>query len=147
MKDAGDHEEENGTSLCRLPEVSLVLQSEHAIMLIRNLTLAAVLAEPVSEARTFGSRLRGWAWTDPPGPGAGLYLTPCAWVHTFGMRFGVDAVHVDRSGRVLSVRSLTPGRLGPRVAGAAGVLELPAGACSGRCRVGDRLAQEGGSGW
>lgn len=124
-----------------------MLQSANAIMLIRNLTLAAILADTVSEARTFGSRLRGWAWAAPPGPGAGLYLTPCAWVHTFGMRFGVDAVYVDRAGTVQAVCSLPPGRLGPWVAGAAGVLELPAGACSGRCRVGDRLAQEGGSGW
>lgn len=147
MKAGSDHEEENGTSLCRLPDVSLMLQSGYTTMLIRNLTRAVVVAEPVVEARTFGSRLRGWAWSGPPDPGAGLYLTPCTWVHTFGMRFGVDAVYVDRSGTVLSVRTLPPGRVGPWMSGAAGVLELRAGACAGRCREGDRLVQEGGSGW
>jgi uncharacterized protein len=116
-------------------------------MRIRNLTRGKLLAGPVTEARTFGARLRGWAGSSRPGPGTGLYLTPCAWVHTFGMRFSVDAVYVDRSGTVLAVQALRPGRLGPWRPGAAGVLEMPAGEGAGACRAGDRLAQEGGQGW
>lgn len=57
-------------------------------------------------------------------------------VHTFGMRFPIDAVVLDAELRVLAVRRLRPGRaLLPR-RGARHVLETPAGA---GLRPGDRL--------
>ncbi|HZP91227.1 MAG TPA: DUF192 domain-containing protein [Actinomycetota bacterium] len=58
-------------------------------------------------------------------------------VHTFGMRFPIDAVVLDAELRVLAVRRLRPNRLlRPRPRGRH-VLETPAG--SG-LRPGDRLA-------
>jgi uncharacterized membrane protein (UPF0127 family) len=33
-----------------------------------------------------------------------LWLEPCNAVHTFGMRFPIDVVFIDRRGRVISVR-------------------------------------------
>ena len=32
-----------------------------------------------------------------------LWLEPCNAVHTFGMRFAIDVVWIDRRGRVLSI--------------------------------------------
>lgn len=40
-----------------------------------------------------------------------LLLTPCRSVHTFGMRFTIDVAICDRSGRVLAVHQLPPGRV------------------------------------
>lgn len=56
-----------------------------------------------------------------------LWITRCSSVHCVGMRYTIDVVHVTRTGRVLSVRSMPPGRVGlPRLRAAA-VVELPAG--------------------
>ena len=59
--------------------------------------------------------------------GGGLWIVPCEAVHTFGMRFPIDLVYLDRHMRVKKVRS----DVGPwRMSGcltAHSVLELPAG--------------------
>jgi len=117
-------------------------------MYIRNGTRGNQLAESVQLANTFMSRLRGWLGETQTAPGQGLYLTPCFWVHTFGMRMSVDAVYINRAGIVMAVRTLSPNRLGPWVPGAAGVLELAAGMCERLgCQAGDHLEQDGGQGW
>ncbi len=72
--------------------------------------------------------------------GEGLLLKPAPSVHTFFMRFPIDAVFLDRDGSVLKVRS----HLRPwRVAGARGAhatLELAAGEAIRRgIDQGDRL--------
>jgi uncharacterized membrane protein (UPF0127 family) len=118
------------------------------MMRIHNLTRHRLLAAHAAEARTFLARLRGWTRRRTPQDGEGLYLTPCGCVHSFGMGFALDAVYVDPGGRVLAVRTLAPGRIGPWLRRAAGVLELPAGTCARTgCAVGDLLVQEGGRGW
>ena len=86
------------------------------------------------------SRLRGLLGRRELEPGAGLLLKPCNSVHTFFMRFPIDAVFLDGERRVLRVRE----RLRPwRIAGARGahaVLELPAGEAERRGVVaGERL--------
>jgi uncharacterized membrane protein (UPF0127 family) len=60
-------------------------------------------------------------------------------VHTWFMRFAIDAVFCDRDGVVLHVaRGLRPWRIAAR-RGARSVLELPEGAAAD-VRPGDRLA-------
>ena len=60
--------------------------------------------------------------------GGGLLLTPCGSIHTFGMRYAIDAVYLDRNGRVLRVDEALPkGRAWPGQKGAKRVLELPSG--------------------
>ncbi|MEA5048981.1 MAG: DUF192 domain-containing protein [Eubacteriales bacterium] len=60
--------------------------------------------------------------------GGGLLLSPCGCIHTFGMRYAIDAVYLDRSGRVLRVDEALPkGRAWPGQKGAKRVLELPSG--------------------
>jgi hypothetical protein len=69
----------------------------------------------------------------PPleGPGLGLegalWLEPCRQVHTYRMRFAIDVAHLDRRGRVLAVRSMPPGRMGPLLLRTRSILEAEAG--------------------
>jgi uncharacterized membrane protein (UPF0127 family) len=75
----------------------------------------------------------------------GLWLEPCNAVHALGMRMAIDAVYLDREGRVLRVVApLRPWRLGPLVPRARAVLELAEGAAAAAgVRPGDRLVREG----
>ncbi|MCS6850477.1 MAG: DUF192 domain-containing protein, partial [Gemmataceae bacterium] len=74
----------------------------------------AVIAEQVAIADGFWSRLLGWQFRSAPPAGHGLLLVPCASVHTFGLRFPIDAVALDRTGRVLAVhRAVPPGSILP----------------------------------
>jgi len=73
------------------------------------------------------SRMRGLLGRRELARGSGLLLEPCGSIHTFFMRFPIDAVYLDDEWRVLRVRA----GIGPwRVDGARGaraVLELAAG--------------------
>src|SRR5512135_3243208 len=109
-------------------------------MRVYNLTRNVLLAESVSEAKTFGARLLGWLNRDRPAPGEGIYLTPCVWVHTLGLSFALDVIYLDPQGTVLARHTLEPGRVGPRIPKAQGVLELPAGQVPKEaCQPGDHL--------
>ena len=59
--------------------------------------------------------------------GEGLWIVPCEAVHTFGMRFAIDLIYLDRRKRVVKIRH----RVGPsRISGslrAHSILELPPG--------------------
>ena len=71
----------------------------------------------------------------------GLWISPCASIHTFGMRFRIDVVMLDPTGRIVSLGAdLSPWRLGPRGAQGGAALELAAGAIEQlQFLVGDRL--------
>lgn len=73
--------------------------------------------------------------------GGGLLLTPCNCIHTFGMRYPIDAVYLDPAGLVLRVdHALPAGKACPVQRGAKRVLELPAGTAGERnIRVNDVL--------
>lgn len=84
---------------------------------------ARVRVELATTART---RRRGLLGRD--GLDGALWLEPCKQVHTLRMRFTLDVAYVDREGRVLVVRRLPPGRLGPLRPRAQAVVEATAGA-------------------
>ena len=81
----------------------------------------------VPVATGFRSRLLGLARLSRAQAGTGLLIPRCAGVHTFGMRFDLDLVFLDRHGRPLSVRHGVPRRRFAYQRGAAAVLEIPAG--------------------
>lgn len=60
------------------------------------------------------------------GQGRGMLLK-ARQVHTFGMSFDMDAIYLASDGRVLRVRTLRPGRMGPLIWSARWVLEMQAG--------------------
>ena len=76
-------------------------------------------------AVTLLSRLLGLALLDPGRAGQGLLIPRCRSVHTFGMRFAIDVVFLDRARRpIASRRGVRANRIvrDPR---AVAVLELP----------------------
>jgi uncharacterized membrane protein (UPF0127 family) len=79
------------------------------------------------------SRLLGLAFRRPP-PDTALLLPRCRSVHTFGMRFPIDLVWLDRAGRVVAVdEGVRPCRVRVR-SDAFAVVEVAAGD-SGRIRA------------
>jgi uncharacterized membrane protein (UPF0127 family) len=80
----------------------------------------------VHVARSPRARLLGLALLARMPADAGLLIPRCHSVHTFGMRFALDLVFLDRHGEVMLVAcAVGPGRV-VSCRGAAGVLELPA---------------------
>ena len=62
------------------------------------------------------------------GPSEGLLLERCRSVHTFGMRFAIDAVLLDRERRVVGVVRMAPRRILRPRRHVRHVLEVAAGA-------------------
>jgi hypothetical protein len=91
----------------------------------RRLERTQLLGLDVPVATSFPSRFLGLSLLSRERAGAGLLIPRCRSVHTFGMRFPLDLLFLDRELRVLEVRrAVSPGRV-VRCAGAAAVLELP----------------------
>jgi uncharacterized protein len=86
------------------------------------------------------SRMKGLLGRSELRPGEGLLLRPASAIHTFFMRFPIDAVFLDRDWRVVGIAGdLAPWRTAGRK-GAKAVLELPAGESARRgLRPGDLL--------
>ena len=60
-------------------------------------------------------------------PGEGLWITPCEGVHTFGMKFAIDVIFLNKKKKVLKIRpNMVKRRLALSLL-AHSVLELPAG--------------------
>jgi uncharacterized protein len=73
------------------------------------------------------SRMKGLLGRSELRPGEGLLLRPASAIHTFFMRFPIDAVFLDRDWRVVAIAGdVAPWRTAGRK-GAKAVLELPAG--------------------
>jgi uncharacterized membrane protein (UPF0127 family) len=85
--------------------------------------------------------MRGLLGRDRLEPGEGLLLRPASSIHTFFMRFPIDAVWLDRDLRVVGVtHGVEPWRTAAQ-RGAKAVLELPAGeAGSLNLNPGEQLA-------
>lgn len=110
-------------------------------MTVRNLDRGAVLATRLVRAETVLARMRGLLGRDRLDAGEALWIAPCSSIHTFWMRFAIDALFLDRDGRVVRrYDGLRPGRATRIVRGARGVLELESGtlAATGTL-VGDRI--------
>jgi uncharacterized protein len=86
------------------------------------------------------SRMKGLLGRSELRPGEGILLRPASAIHTFFMRFPIDAVFLDRDWRVLAIAGdVAPWRTAGRK-GAKAVLELPAGESARRgLRPGDLL--------
>jgi uncharacterized protein len=92
-----------------------------------NLTRQTVLAHCVEVADHGATRRKGLLGRDGLSAGEGLWIVPCESVHTFGMRFPIDLVYLDRNKKVRKVRSgVPPWRLSACLS-AHSVLELASG--------------------
>jgi uncharacterized membrane protein (UPF0127 family) len=100
-----------------------------------------ILADQVRSAETFWRRLKGLLFTESLPEGCCLYLRPCRSVHTFGMRYDIDVLHVDGWLRVTGMeQKLPPGKRGVIFRHTEAVIELPAGTIErSRIQVGQNL--------
>jgi uncharacterized membrane protein (UPF0127 family) len=93
-----------------------------------NRTRRTYLATELDIASTHWSRFCGLMARDPGKfrAGQGLWITPSKGVHTWGMRFPIDVLYLDREKIVVHLeQDLKPWHFGPVERKAASVLELP----------------------
>jgi hypothetical protein len=108
---------------------------------VANLTRGTLLGSEIRVADTAWARMVGLLGDSELRPGCGLLIAPSSGVHTFGMRFPIDVVALDRH---LCVRGVWE-NLGVFRIAAVGlkthkVLELPVGAIrDSQTQVGDQL--------
>ena len=109
-------------------------------MRVRNTTKNTVLGEAIGIANTSRKRRTGLLKHDTLAPGEGLWITPCESVHTFGMKFPIDVIYLNRKRRVVKVRrNMVRWRISACLR-AHSVLELPAGmSAETRTEPGDQL--------
>jgi hypothetical protein len=96
-----------------------------------NCTRATYLATDLAIAHTHWSRFRGLMATGSSrfSRGQGLWINPSHGIHTFAMRFPIDAVYLDHERVVIHIEEdLKPWRMAAVFIRAASVLELPTGA-------------------
>ena len=86
-----------------------------------------MLADRADIADTSAKRRTGLLKHTKLDPGEGLWIAPCEGVHTFGMKFAIDVLFLNKKKKILKVR---PNMVQRRMAlslRAHSVLELPAG--------------------
>ena len=107
---------------------------------VRNLRTQSIVASCVEVADRGPARTRGLLGRQSLGEGEGLWIVPCEAVHTFGMRFAIDLVYLDRRNVVKKVRSSVPPWRLSGCLRAHSVIELTAGTLkSAQVRPGDTL--------
>jgi len=109
-------------------------------MIVTNVTRTAVLSNRCRFANSFWKRLVGLLDHKAMAEGEGLLLDHCQGIHTFGMRFPIDVLYLDKDFHVLqTVTNLRPFRAS-LLRTTAFVLELPAGTIHRtRTVVGDEI--------
>jgi uncharacterized protein len=113
------------------------------ILLVRNQTRNTILAETAEIADTATKRRTGLLKHTRLDPGQGLWIVPCEAVHSFGMKFAIDVVYVDRKKKVRKTRlAMVPRRISGCLL-AHSVLELPVGVIEASgTQAGDQLSFE-----
>ncbi len=103
---------------------------------------AVVIASKVYLAHSFFRRLFGLLAFKPLKESEGLLIKDCRSIHTMWMRYRIDAVFIDKKGRVTAMyKDLAPFRFSPYTRQAFSVLELKGGS-AGRAsiRIGDIIS-------
>lgn len=106
-----------------------------------NLTRGTLVVQHAHKARNFLELSLGLLPRNGLRPDEGLWLVPCRTIHTFGMRFTIDALCLDANLRVVALMDhLHPYRLGRFCLSTRSVLEVAAGViASSGTKVGDQL--------
>jgi uncharacterized membrane protein (UPF0127 family) len=110
-------------------------------MNLRNVTRATTVGTRITIADTFLTRLIGLAGRRRLDAGCGLLIRPSSGIHTFGMRFSIDVVALNKRLQVLKVwHRLAPFRVTGIHLKTHSVLELPPGQIRNcRIEVGDQM--------
>jgi len=110
---------------------------------VANQTKGQVLADRADIADTSAKRRTGLLKHTGLAPGEGLWIAPCEGVHTFGMKFPIDVLFLNKKKKILKARpDMVKGRIAFSLL-AHSVLELPAGTLAQTGTVaGDQLEFE-----
>lgn len=97
-------------------------------VVITNATNGTIICSMGRLANTFVLRLFGLLGKSRIDPQAGLLIRPSSGVHTFGMRFPIDIVSLDKANRVLGTwENIGPGNVRGVSLRTRSVLELAGG--------------------
>jgi uncharacterized membrane protein (UPF0127 family) len=97
-------------------------------MIVINKTRSTIIGSNIKLADTHLSRLLGLVGRRQLDAGCGLLIRPSSGVHTFGMRFAIDVIALDKSGKVKRIwHRMPPFRVTAINFGTCSVLELAAG--------------------
>ena len=110
---------------------------------VANQTKGQVLADRADIADTSAKRRTGLLKHSGLLQGEGLWIAPCEGVHTFGMKFPIDVLFLNKKKKILKARpDMVRGRIAFSLR-AYSVLELPAGTLAQTGTVaGDQLEFE-----
>lgn len=109
-----------------------------------NSTRRTIIASYVQFADTPRARRVGLLKHERLEPEQGLYILGRSWIpfmaiHTFGMKFPIDVLFLDKNQRVLRLETIHPNRI-VWVRGARGALELAQGAvATSRTQLGNKI--------
>ncbi|MCC7406166.1 MAG: DUF192 domain-containing protein [Bdellovibrionales bacterium] len=108
---------------------------------LKNMTKQKTVMSNVLIAKTFKDRSKGLLGHQSLDTNTAMWIHNCAWIHTFFMRFAIDAVFVDRHLKVTTIKPhIPPDRLTWPALGASSVFEMAAGmAQANNIQVGDQL--------
>jgi uncharacterized membrane protein (UPF0127 family) len=114
-----------------------------SLLKVRNVTRGTFIADRATFAGSSAERRTGLLKRSALLPGEGLWIAPCECIHTFGMKFAIDAVFLTRDKRVVRIAANLPKRRIAIAVLADSVLELPAGtAATTNTHKGDQLVFE-----
>jgi len=113
-------------------------------MKVININKDTLLADKAEIANTFLKRLVGLLNRKSLHKGQALILLPCNCIHSFFMRFIIDVIFLDKTGKVIGVlSSFKPFRFSPLFFRASCAVELPEGTiASNQTTVGDLVTIE-----
>jgi uncharacterized protein len=110
---------------------------------VRNQTRNTLLGDRIGMADTSAKRRTGLLKHTGLERGEGLWIAPSEAVHTFGMKFPIDVLFLDKKRRVLKIRHAMPRSRMAFCLTAHSVLELPSGTAGAmQTAVGDQLEFE-----
>lgn len=105
------------------------MSKSNNFLIIKSKSSGAELASNCAHANSAFARLIGLLNHSTLENGTGLLLDPCNQVHTFFMRFPIDAVFLNRDNKVIAIRELQPWKMTKMYFKAKKTLELPLGTC------------------
>ncbi len=87
-----------------------------------------LIIDEIENANRFFKRFMGLMYRKSMADNHGLLLTPCNEIHTFGMRFDIDTITMDKSNVILLIDyAVPPNKVRKKVKNGYKVLELNAG--------------------
>ncbi len=110
-------------------------------MRVLNKSTGNEIVSDLAVADTILSRMKGLLGKNSMTYGEGLLIKPCKGIHTFGMRFPIDTIFLDKNNIVVKViKNIGPNRMTRLYLAAVCVLEVPAGvADQSSTKSGDQL--------